>query len=401
MSMSRGVNGYTGFVPQSEVIPIAIKDTNERTGRVRSSTSLRGTGGLVIENAPTEMQAAFTMTPDMFPRDMSARASGALSPYNPFHDGKTSVSKPFVAESTYRQEMLAGAMKTAHVLTSGTYVGGTCRPDALGLKNPLYVSEQSQKQAEAFGIASVVPPYVPVGGYEAPSPVPTLRERQRLERDFKSIEQAASRANLDTSYRQAYGGKDFVPRSTIPMRTRDLSLKASTRELFLGTPKSVDHVPGYCGFIAHASRNRRAMAHSGMTDKASTKTTLLSELGQYPRNLPGYLGFQPSAFANQIERNRPLGLTTSGRADMAGSQGFLPGELGTSMHSKATVQYTPSQYGVGNAVVSNFFTHAAATISDNGVHNAEAYYKLLRPREGRSTAIIKAVSQAPILSNMV
>ncbi|KAJ1631524.1 hypothetical protein T492DRAFT_995226, partial [Pavlovales sp. CCMP2436] len=257
MSMSRGVNGYTGFVPQSEVIPIAIKDTNERTGRVRSSTSLRGTGGLVIENAPTEMQAAFTMTPDMFPRDMSARASGALSPYNPFHDGKTSVSKPFVAESTYRQEMLAGAMKTAHVLTSGTYVGGTCRPDALGLKNPLYVSEQSQKQAEAFGIASVVPPYVPVGGYEAPSPVPTLRERQRLERDFKSIEQAASRANLDTSYRQAYGGKDFVPRSTIPMRTR----KASTRERFIGT-------------------NRRAMAHSGMTDKASTKTTLLSELGQ-------------------------------------------------------------------------------------------------------------------------
>jgi hypothetical protein len=44
---------------------------------------------------------------------------------------------------------------------------------------------------------------------------------------------------------------------------------------------------------------------------------------------------------------------------------------------------------------------AAATVSDNGVHNAEAYYKLLRPREGRSTAIIKPVSQKPILTTMV
>ncbi|KAG8458597.1 hypothetical protein KFE25_008394 [Diacronema lutheri] len=401
MFEQRGITGYTGYVPNAEIIQVGIKDTTVHTGKVRSNTSEHSKGGLVIDSAPTETLAAFSMTPDMFPKDMSARASGALSPYNPFVDGRSFIPKPFVAESTYRQEMLSGAAKTEQVLAAGEFVGGTVRPEASGVKNVLYETETQQKQAEALQVAAVIRPHVNIGGYEPPPPLPSAKERERLARDFRSIEQAASRAFMDTSYRRSFGGRDFNPRSTIPMATRDLSLKASTREHFAGTPKAVEHVPGYSGFIAAAQGNRRALEHSANVEKPSTKRVLLSELGQYPRSVPGFLGFLPSAFANQAERKRDLTLTTSGRADLAGSFGFKPGELGTSLYSTATVQYTPPTVGVSNSLVSDFFTHAALTVSDNGVHNAEAYYKLLRPLDGRSMAIVKPVSQAPILTNMV
>jgi hypothetical protein len=401
MFEQRGITGYSGYIPNAEVIQVAIKDITLHTGKQRSSTSQRGMGGLVVESALTEAQTAFEMTPDMFPKDMASRASGALSPYNPFYDGKSIKPKPFVAETTYRSEMLSGAHKIEQVLSAGSFVGGTIRPEATGVKNVLYETEQNQKQAEALVVASAIRPHVNIGGYDPPPPLPNAAERERLSRDFKSIEQAAARANFDTSYRRSFGGRDFDWRSTVPLVVADLSLKASTREHFSGTPKAMSHIPGYSGFLASAPANARAVEHSHKVDKLSTKRLLLSELGQYPRNLPGYRGFQPSAFANQAERNRDLAMTTAGRSDLAGSNQFKPGGLGTSMHSKATVEYTPSRAGVSSSLVSNFFTHAALTVSDNGVHNAEAYYKLLRPLEGRSMAIIKPVSQQPILTNMV
>eukprot|EP00304_Pavlova_gyrans_P004141 CAMPEP_0206042574 /NCGR_PEP_ID=MMETSP1466-20131121/6635_1 /ASSEMBLY_ACC=CAM_ASM_001126 /TAXON_ID=44452 /ORGANISM="Pavlova gyrans, Strain CCMP608" /LENGTH=408 /DNA_ID=CAMNT_0053417287 /DNA_START=54 /DNA_END=1280 /DNA_ORIENTATION=+ len=398
----RGISGYTGYVPNGQIIQPGIKDTTLHTGRVRSGSSVRGTGGLVVEKSgSTEYAEAYTMTPDMFPKDMAARASGTISPYNPFHDGRMIQSKPLVGQSSYVEEILAGADKTAHVGNCGLFVGGQIRPEATGKKNILYETVTQEKQAEALEVAAVIRPHVKIGGYEDPPPDPTAKERERLERDFKSIERAAARNTFDTSYRRSFGGKGFEPRSAIPLTVSDLSLKASTREHFSGTPKAVAHVPGYCGFIASAPGNRVAVAHSHKVMKPSTKDIHLSELRQFPRNIPGYLGYQPRAFANQADRNRDMTMTTAGRADIAGSGAFKPGDLGSSMNTKATVQYTPSTVGVSNSLVSDFFTHAALTVSDNGVHNAEAYFKLLRPYEGRSTAIIKQVDQAPILSNLV
>jgi hypothetical protein len=397
----RGVQGYTGYVPSGQTIMVAIKDTTQRTGLVRASLSRRGLGGLVIDAPLTETQTAYTMTPEMFPKDMASKAGGAMSPYNPFQDGKAIVSKPFVAESTYRQEMLAGARKTEQVLAGGPFIGGALRPEASGLSNILYQTETAVRQAEALEVANVYRPHVNTGGYEPLPPAPSAKERERLEREFKSIEQSASRAHFDTSYRRSYGGRDFNPRSVVPLTTHDLSLKASTREFFSGTPKAVEHLPGYCGFVAAAPNNRHAVAHSMRVQKPSTKLMLLSTLGQYPRNVPGYLGFQPGAHVNQSERNRDLDTTTAGHADLTGTNGFVPGRHGTSLSAKAAVAYEPSAVGISNGIVSGFFTHAALTVSENGVQNAEAYYTLLRPLEGRSAAIIKAVPQAPILTNMV
>lgn len=398
----RGISGYTGYVPNGEVIPPAIKDTTMHTGKVRASASERGTGGFVIDDSlGTESQAAFSITPDQFPKDMAKRASGAISPYNPFHDSRTHAPKPFVARTTYQQEILSGSDKVERVLRAGPFVGGKIRPEAKGLKNPLYETETQEKSAEALMVAKVERPHVNIGGYDPPPPLPSSTERARLERDFQSIERAAARENFDTSYRQSFGGRDFNPRSVVPMTTRDLSLKASTREFFLGTPKAVAHVPGYSGFIAAAPNNRRAVQHSTTVQKESTKNILLSELRQYPKNVPGYLGYQPSAHVNQAERSRDLTMTTAGRADIAGSSNFVPGDLGTQITSQSSVEYTPSLVGVSNSLVSDFFTHAALTVSDNGVHNAEAYYKLVRPLEGRSMAIVKQVEQEPILSHLV
>lgn len=397
---ARGISGYAGYVPNSEIIPPAIKGSQVHTGKVRASDSVRGKGGLVVDAAPTETMTAFSMTADMFPTDMAARASGASSPYNPFHDGLLATPKPFVGGTTYQHEF-SGASKMERVLAAGPYVGGAIRPEASGGKNVLYETEAKQKQAEALEVASVYRPHVYVGGYRPPPPEPSAAQKARLAADFASIERAASRANLDTSYRQSFGGKDFDPRTIVPLRARDLSLKASTREHFGGTAKGVGHLPGYSGFMAAAPQQRHAQEHTAAVEKGSTKRILMSNLGQFPRSVPGYLGFQPRAFVNQREPVRDLSRTAAGCADLAGSRNFVPGDPAKGVRAEATVVYEPSKVGVTNSLVSNFFKHGALAVSDNGVHNAEAYYSMLRPLEGRSVPLIKPVSQAPILTNMV
>ena len=42
-----------------------------------------------------------------------------------------------------------------------------------------------------------------------------------------------------------------------------------------------------------------------------------------------------------------------------------------------------------NAMHRDFFSHAALSISDNGVADAETFFQKIRPQEGRSVSIIK------------
>ena len=50
-----------------------------------------------------------------------------------------------------------------------------------------------------------------------------------------------------------------------------------------------------------------------------------------------------------------------------------------------------SQFGKTGSLNKNAFSHESMTgaLSDNGRHDAEMYYRTVRPMEGRSVAIIK------------
>ena len=88
---------------------------------------------------------------------------------------------------------------------------------------------------------------------------------------------------------------------------------------------------------------------------------------------------------------RDESLTTSGRDNISGTNGFRPGDLGLSMQTLAVTCPQRSLYGKTGSLNKNAFSHESMTgsLSDNGRHDAEMYYRTVRPMEGRSVAIIK------------
>lgn len=67
------------------------------------------------------------------------------------------------------------------------------------------------------------------------------------------------------------------------------------------------------------------------------------------------------------------------------------GDLGLSLRTLAATAPQRSQFGKTGSLNKNAFSHESMTgsLSDNGRHDAEMYYRTVRPMEGRSVAIIK------------
>ena len=126
--------------------------------------------------------------------------------------------------------------------------------------------------------------------------------------------------------------------------------------------------------------------------REGTKNFELCTLFQYPHQLPGYGGFRTQAAINDVGPVRDeTGLTTMSRFMAAGTNNFVPGDLGLSMQTLAKTAPMRSVYGKQGALHKEIFSHESleGTLSDNGRTEADKYYHTTRPYEGRSVAIIK------------
>ena len=122
-----------------------------------------------------------------------------------------------------------------------------------------------------------------------------------------------------------------------------------------------------------------------------TKNFELQTLFQYPMNVPGFAGYRPHTAINDVGPRRDESVTTAGRVNIAATSSFQPGDLGLSMQTLAETAPQRSQFGKTGSLNKNAFSHESMTgsLSDNGRHDAEMYYRTVRPMEGRSVAIIK------------
>ena len=128
-----------------------------------------------------------------------------------------------------------------------------------------------------------------------------------------------------------------------------------------------------------------------VAERSGTKNFELQTLFQYPHQIPGYSGYRPQTAINDVGPTRNESLTTSGRDNIAGTNGFKPFDLGLSMKTLAPTAPQRSVFGKSGSMVKEAFSHESLTgaISENGRHEAEMYYRSVRPMEGRSVAIIK------------
>ena len=178
----------------------------------------------------------------------------------------------------------------------------------------------------------------------------------------------------------------------MPADPTQIQFTARTTENYQGTTKATYHPPGYSGFIPETGRNAHA-TQQGMNhnERQGTKNFELQTLFQYPQHAPGYAGYRPQTAINDAGPIRDETLTTSGRDNMSATSGFQPGDLGLSLKTLAATAPQRSEFGKTGSLNKNAFSHESMTgsLSDNGRHDAEMYYRTVRPMEGRSVAIIK------------
>lgn len=278
----------------------------------------------------------------------------------------------------HQQEYPGNVTHTGQLRPPGANLG--VGPGEAGdLANPFYTTEYMQKSEEGnllMASKKVLPP--------GPAP------RERANRQISGV--ALKNPALQTSYRMSYGAFGVDPRTKLPADPGQIGFTASTVENFQGTTKATYHPPGYSGFIPETGRNPHATTQGVCTgERTGTKNFELQTLFQYPQNIPGYAGYRPQTAVNDVGPVRNELLTTSGRDNVSATSNFQPGDLGLSLQTLAATAPQRSEFGKTGSLNKNAFSHESMTgsLSDNGRHDAEMYYRTVRPMEGRSVAIIK------------
>jgi len=382
-----GVPGYTGVVPVHESIPVPAKAGCAERAPLDRGGSMHGDGGTIKEPS-SSFALDFTLTPEQFAEGTAPNPLWDAKGQRPIGDPPyirrppDTLDRKFIARSTFSDAYDTGAHAQQQEYPADVTAIGQLRPQGTmhaAEPSPFYTTEYMQKSEEGnllMASKKVLPP--------GPEP------KVRANRQFSGI--ALREPELKTSYRESYGAFGVDPRSKLPADPTQINFTASTSEYFQGTTKATYHPPGYSGFVPETGRNPHASVQ-GLCKGAreGTKAFELQTLFQYPHQLPGYGGYRPTTAINDVGPVRNEALSTSGRANIAATNGFEPFDLGLSMKTLAKQAPQPSMYGKKDSLNKVAFSHESLTgnISDNGRHEAEMYYKTVRPMEGRSVAIIK------------
>jgi len=385
--LGMGVPGYTGFTPMQENIDIPTKTGCSERAPLDRGRAAHGHGG-TIKDAASTTKADFSLTPAEFAEGTAPNPLWDVKAARPIGDPPyirrppDTIDRRFIAYSTFRNAYGAGHQENQQEYPSDVTATGQLRPpttDHPADAGPFYTTEYMQKSEEGnllMASKKVLPP--------GPEPM------QRANRQISGVN--LRHPALTTSYRDSFGMFGIDPRSKLPAAPNQINFTASTAENYQGTTKASYHPPGYSGFIPETGRNPHAM-QQGVCQGArqGTKAFELQTLFQYPHHLPGYAGYHPQTAINDRGPIRDESLTTAGRDNILGTNGFKPGDLGLSMSTLAATAPQRSQFGKTGSLNKNAFSHESMTgaLSDNGRHDAEMYYRTVRPMEGRSVAIIK------------
>jgi len=386
--LGMGVPGYTGFTPMEENIDIPAKAGCAARAPTDRGYSTHGDGGTIKQPTGSHL-IDFSLTPAQFAEGTAPNSMWDVKAARPIGDppyirrppDKEGMDRRFLHASTFSGAYDQGAHLSQQNYPSDVTATGQLRP--VGTVNavepsPFYTTEYMQKSEEGnllMAEKKVLPP----------GPEPKIRAN----RQFSGIN--LREPVLKTSYREAYGAYGVDPRSKLPADPTQINFTASTAEYFQGTTKATYHPPGYSGFVPETGRNPHA-SQQGLCKGAreGTKNFELQTLFQYPHQVPGYGGYRPTTAINDVGPVRNEALSTTGRANIAATGGFEPFDLGLSMKTLAKTAPQRSQFGKTDSLNKVAFSHESLTgnISDNGRHEAEMYYRTVRPMEGRSVAII-------------
>eukprot|EP00798_Chlamydomonas_sp_ICE-L_P013088 gene13088-3616_t len=409
-----GVPGYTGFIPTNNAIIIPNK-TVVHTGKPVDSATHEGATRATMTSKATasEYFDKFQKVPsDTKPFSKTgggywfSQATGLRS--NP------GTSKPFLATTTYRAELIDSeetaakqmnktkdlactvvhydvARQRAEAGTLGATTGAEGRAGSSFTKesNSRLTTQRPATAVTSYGdvvgyqttkaamlVQSPLTGGSATGGFSSgervrPATVPNEVRYQTMPRAMPP-----GMFGDTSSYGVDYGADGSDPMQRTAPAEKFMTRLSTTRDLAEGTTRNTNNVPGYTGHQSQYKHNTLARAHADAADERSDvkKEMLLYSLDQYSRTrVPNYTGYKPQAAKNVTLTQPSMGSTTETTFGDAAYRA-----------TKNGVPYQDhSHHNNSNAGIMSFFTSTGVTISDNGLSNAQLYYKHACPGEGR------------------
>ncbi|MEW5303044.1 MAG: hypothetical protein WDW36_005775 [Sanguina aurantia] len=389
----KGIPGYTGFIPSAVGLPLPTKGSTLHTGKQATveSYDLHTKGAVRDPRRGSEYVEQYLLRPSQT-TPLSKTGGGYW-----LAQQAGSPSPPFAGATTYRTEMLTGADNTAHQLKQSQNLSCTI----VGYEG---ARRQQQQAALSLTRAATADPGSRYTLNDRPAPAVTsfnalvgyqttyggtIGRSQRLVDSTKggagiqrpSTTQGEDRrvgmprvmqpsmADSHTTYKQEYGEESSDPVARSAGSQRQQTRGATTRDLAAGTTRLVSQLPGYTGRVPGSIYNQKGLAQADRTGPrvCAKSQMMLFTLDQYGRSrVPHYTGHRPRAFKNitteQLSHG-PSDASTYGAANAATTAFGVP----AGDHSN----YINSRTGL-----MTFFSSTGPYISDNGLANAQQYYKM-------------------------
>jgi hypothetical protein len=178
------------------------------------------------------------------------------------------------------------------------------------------------------------------------------------------------------SYRIDFGADGDDPMDRSAPGERFQSRLSTTRDLAEGTVRNTNNPPGYTGHTPASKHHELARAHADAADERMDAKVGMSlyALDQFSRSrVPKYTGYKPQAPANIAiiqPAQGPTKATTYGAGNHQATRSGVP-------------PVDKTHYNNSHEGCMQFFTSAGEYISDNGLTNAQQYFKILRVGDGR------------------
>lgn len=383
-----GIPNYTGYNPSSRALIINTKGATERTGKlIDEQTKVENT--LASNDTHRISEYAHKYVPKPGDYKVPTKTGGGYW----FSQRALTASPPFVQTTIYDADMNHGAETKKEQLDKTMGLSCTVvnyeaarqrRSQSAPRKNPfasqtIPPTTAQTSNGDQVGFTTEYDSMVvkdpltggtcAAGAPRRPSTVPEFRY---------SVMPRAMEPAIDgtTTYHLNHGPDGGDPQDRGITSKFDMTHRSTTRELAEGTSRNTQQLPGYTGFCPASQYNDLARSHAfaAETRKDAKSEMLLYSLDQYSRSrLPHNTTYKPQTARNITSIQPSQGPTTSTTSGFMASQTQKAG-----IKAKDTSHFLDSNKGL-----MSFFQGGGESVSDNGLANAQKYYGILKPLEGR------------------
>jgi len=340
--------GYAGYTPSSECIPIPVK-----------------TGPSTFEERMEIKEANQTYTKEYLNNGgYSSLYGSTLGLIKPLADNSNEVPEEQAGESVRSEAADEREFQSKPFLASSLYLNDFKvhqKPQRIALMGVKRYSAQGTTYSDSFELAA-----------DLKYGQNWLEEKSLRPKTYVNEKPKWRDVDLKPRPMSSQYMNDFAMKSgEIMKQPGDICDKASSKELFQGTTKFFRLVPNYYGFIPASEANQHALSQVSRMDlKPDSKKFRLFTLQQYSLNVPGCAKFRPSTAYNLSRLHQDIPTTSLSTKSV--------GDFLSSPSAEEMLKSTSTR----NKGILGFFQSGEVSQSSNGIHNAQGFYKLLRPYEG-------------------